>query len=104
RLGHNFKDPGDGQTKILWLSQVDHCGVTDSTCMPPVTFIPTQLSNRVDRAGTTNSIIRYRMSSIVNESGGVIAVTYSAPECVAGSNMPASPDSNTKRCFPVYWL
>src|SRR6185503_3287877 len=30
--------------------------------------------------------------------------TYSAPECVAGSNRPVSPDSNTKRCFPTYWI
>jgi RHS repeat-associated protein len=104
RLGHQFKDPGDGLAKILWLHQIDHCGLDDSTCLPAVAFSPTQLSNRVDLAGTTNSIIRYRMSSITTESGGTIAVTYSAPECVAGSNLPATPDTNTKRCFPVYWV
>jgi len=104
-LTHEFKDPGDAQTKILWLKKIDHCGlVAGSECLPPVTFNPTQLSNRVDKAGTTNSIIRYRMREIVTESGGVIAVSYSAPECVAGSVMPAAPDNNTKRCFPAYWM
>jgi RHS repeat-associated protein len=103
RLTHEFKDPGDGNQKILWLKQLDHCGVSDSTCVPPTVFNPVQLSNRVDLAGTTNSIIRYRIASITSESGGVIAVTYSTPECVTGSNMPTSPDTNTKRCFPVYW-
>ncbi|HVQ90196.1 MAG TPA: RHS repeat-associated core domain-containing protein [Mycobacteriales bacterium] len=104
RLTQVFKDPGDGLAKILWLSSLAHCGTDDTTCMPSNTFIPTQLSNRVDLAGTTNSIIRYRMSSIQTESGGLISIAYSAPECVAGSNMPAAADSNTKRCFPVWWV
>ncbi|MGH3646393.1 MAG: hypothetical protein ACRDTM_04335 [Micromonosporaceae bacterium] len=43
------------------------------------------------------------MAGISNESGGRISVNYSSQECVAGSNMPAAPESNTKRCFPVYW-
>jgi RHS repeat-associated protein len=103
RLTHEFKDPGDGNQKILWLQRVDHCGLDDNTCVPPITLMATQLSNRVDRAGATSSIIRYRMLSITNESGGLITVTYSAPECVAGSVMPASPDTNTKRCFPAWW-
>lgn len=104
RLTQVFKDPGDGLAKILWLSRLDHCGAADGTCTPPVAFIPTQLSNRVDLAGTTNSIIRYRMSSIQTDSGGLISIAYSAPECVAGSTMPAAPDSNTKRCFPAWWV
>jgi RHS repeat-associated protein len=102
-LGHDFKLPGDGNQMILWLRAIGHCGVDDNTCLPKVTFTSVQKSNRVDRAGTTNSIIRFRIQSIVSESGGVIAVTYSAPECVAGATMPASPDTNTMRCFPQYW-
>ena len=49
-----FKDPGDGQAKILWLNQIQHCGLAGGElCLPPVRFNPTQKSNRVDRAGTT---------------------------------------------------
>ncbi len=104
-MTHEFKDPGDGQAKILWLSRIDHCGLVGATtCLSPVLLNPTQMSNRVDLAGTTNSVIRYRLRSITSEAGGVVSVTYSAPECVAGSTMPAAPDSNTKRCFPISWV
>jgi RHS repeat-associated protein len=105
RLTHEFKDPGDGNVKILWLNQIQHCGLAGGElCLPPVKFNPTQLGNRVDPAGATSSIVRYRMRSITSESGAVVTVTYNDRECVAGSNMPASPDTNTKRCFPTYWL
>jgi len=105
RLTQELKDPGDGQAKILWLKQVQHCGlVGGELCLPPVTFNPVQMSNRVDRAGSTSSIIRYRIRSITSESGGVTTLSYSDPECAAGTNMPASADQNTKRCFPVFWL
>jgi RHS repeat-associated protein len=102
RLTHAFKSPGDGNQNILWLSQIDHCGADDNACMPATTFVPTQLSNRVDAPTGTASIIRYRISAINTDTGGTIALTYSSPECSA-SNLPASPDTNTKRCFPVWW-
>ncbi|MEV4139287.1 RHS repeat-associated core domain-containing protein [Dactylosporangium sp. NPDC049742] len=107
-LNHVFKDPGDGHAKTLWLNSIAHAGLNNmpagtSTTMPDITFTGVQLSNRVDTSPTKNPIIRFRISSIVNESGAVTAVTYSQPECVVGSNMPASADNNTKRCFPVYW-
>ncbi|MGA5300194.1 RHS repeat domain-containing protein [Nucisporomicrobium flavum] len=105
RLEHEFKNPGDGQAKILWLRQITHCGlVGGELCLPPVTFTAVQGSNRVDPAGSTSSIIRYRMRSIVSESGSQLTVTYSEPECVAGTNVPSSPDTNTKLCFPLHWL
>jgi RHS repeat-associated protein len=104
RLSQEFKDPGDGNQRILWLREIAHCGLTDAECLSPVTFQATQLSNRVDRAGQVSSIIRYRMRSILNETGGVTTISYSAVECVAGSNMPAAADTNTKRCFPQYWM
>jgi RHS repeat-associated protein len=104
RLTQEFKDPGDGNQKILWLKSLDHCGTDDANCTPPITFTPKQLSNRVDTQGAISSIIRYRMNTITNESGGLLAITYSDPQCVAGSAMPASPDTNTLRCYPQYWL
>jgi RHS repeat-associated protein len=104
RLAQAFKDPGDGLQKILWLERIDHCGTDDNTCMPATSFIPTPMSNRVDKTGTPNSIVRYRMRQISTDSGGTISITYSAPECAVGSTMPAAPDSNTRRCFPAYWI
>ena len=104
RLTHVFKDPGDGLQKILWLKQLDHCGTDDNTCMPALSFVPTQMSNRVDPAGTPNSIIRFRMRSITTDTGGTISITYSGTECTAGAGLPAAPDTNTRRCFPAYWI
>jgi RHS repeat-associated protein len=60
------------------------------------------MNNRVDTA-SLDPIIRFRMASILTDSGAQINIGYSAQECVKGTNMPATPDSNTKRCFPVYW-
>ena len=104
-LNHAFKDPGDGHAKTLWLSGISAAGLaaTPNLTTPDVTFASVQLSNRVDTAVTKDPIIRFRISSITNEAGGVTAVTYSQPECVKGTNMPAAPDTNTKRCYPVWW-
>ncbi|MEV4134785.1 RHS repeat-associated core domain-containing protein [Dactylosporangium sp. NPDC049742] len=104
-LNHQFKDPGDGHAKTLWLSGISAAGLaaTPNLTTPDVTFASVQLSNRVDTAVTKDPIIRFRVSSITNEAGGVTAVTYSSPECVKNTNMPAAADTNTKRCYPVWW-
>ncbi|WP_327587297.1 type IV secretion protein Rhs [Nonomuraea sp. NBC_00507] len=103
-LNHLFKDPGDGREKILWLDGIAHAGkVGTTTTVPDIRFNGVQMSNRVDTSTTKNPIVRYRISSIVDEFGAVTSVTYSRAECVLGSNMPALPDSNTKRCYPVWW-
>ena len=100
-----FKDPGDGHAKTLFLSKISRVGVNNglNTPTPDVTFNGVQLNNRVDKSPTKDPIIRFRVSSIGTEAGGTISVNYSAPECVLGTNMPASADNNTKRCYPVYW-
>jgi RHS repeat-associated protein len=102
-LGHEFKSPGDGHAAILWLANIGHCGTDDNICMPKVQFTATQRSNRVDMTGSTDSIIRFRIQAITNETGGITTVNYSGPDCVAGTRMPANPESNTLRCFPQYW-
>ncbi|WP_433607367.1 RHS repeat domain-containing protein [Dactylosporangium sp. CA-139114] len=103
QLTHEYKNPGDGNQKILWLNSLRVCAADDNLCRPATTFSPTQLSNRVDMTGTTNGIIRYRIGSLVNESGGQLSLTYSAPQCVKNVTMPAAPDTNTLRCYPVNW-
>ncbi|MEV4133041.1 RHS repeat-associated core domain-containing protein [Dactylosporangium sp. NPDC049742] len=102
-LNHVFKDPGDGHEKTLWLNGISHVGLDGgaNTTMPDVTFTAVQLQNRVDTSPTKNPIIRYRISSVTSESGAVVAVTYSQPECTA-SALPVAA-TNTKRCYPVYW-
>ncbi|MFF5232843.1 RHS repeat domain-containing protein [Dactylosporangium sp. NPDC000521] len=106
KLSHQWNDPGVNLQKVLWLSTIQGCGTTDDTdaCLPAVRLTPVGMSNRVDMAGTTNSITRYRMSSILTESGNTIAITYSGKDCVAGQSMPAAPDNNSRLCFPQYWV
>jgi RHS repeat-associated protein len=103
-LTHEWKNPGDGHDKTLFLGRIGHTGlVGGSQSVPDVVFSGIQMNNRVDINGSRNPIIRYRISSITTEAGGVISVNYSAKDCVTASKMPANAHTNTFRCFPVYW-
>jgi hypothetical protein len=105
-LHHRFPDPGDGTRAGLWLDSLSHTGlVGGSLSVPDVTFQPTPMNNRVDTAlkNGLRPMNWPRLTEIDTETGEKIFVTYSAPECVSGSNMPAAPDSDTKRCYPVRW-
>ncbi|MFE0688237.1 polymorphic toxin-type HINT domain-containing protein [Streptomyces xiamenensis] len=87
----------------LLLADIRHTGHTAAapSTLPPVTFGYTQLTNRLDATGDGFApFIKARLSSIADESGGQIDVTYSAPACVRGS-LP-TPETNTTRCFPQY--
>ncbi|MER6536625.1 RHS repeat-associated core domain-containing protein [Streptomyces sp900105755] len=104
-LDQSFPDPGDGTSAGLWLKSITRTGKDGSTkAMPPVTFAGVQLSNRVD---TTHddiaALIKWRVRTITSETGSVLTVNYSDPQCVAGTTMPSAPDSDTLRCFPTYW-
>ncbi|MEU9327707.1 RHS repeat-associated core domain-containing protein [Streptomyces canus] len=104
-LAQSFPDPGDGTSAGLWLKSISRTGKDGSTkAMPPVTFAGIQLYNRVD---TTHddiaALVKWRVRTITSETGSVLTVNYSDPQCVAGTTMPSAPDSDTLRCFPTYW-
>jgi RHS repeat-associated protein len=101
---HQFPDPGDGEKAALWLKGIKHTGLVGGTAeMPSVTFQGKALPNRVVTANDgVAELIRYRVNGVVSETGGVISVEYQ-PECKAGGPMPANPETNTLRCFPVHW-
>jgi RHS repeat-associated protein len=100
-LEQSFPDPGDGEKAALWLRSITHTGLVDgSISLPPVTFAGAQLPNRVYQADGLSPLIRYRITGIVSESGGVTSVNYAPAEC---TSPPARPETNTKRCFPVRW-
>ncbi|MFE7314177.1 RHS repeat-associated core domain-containing protein [Streptomyces sp. NPDC057555] len=87
----------------LELESIQHTGHTAATpiTLPKTTFAYTQLVNRLDRTGDGYPpFVKDRLSTIADEYGGQTDVTYSDPECVAGS-LPA-PESNTTLCFPQY--
>ncbi len=101
-LTQDFPDPGDGTSKALRLTKITHTGnVGTAVALPPVTFGYTQLPNRVDPA-LGPAMIKYRLNKITSETGGVTGISYRAAEC-SSSNIPASPSTDNKRCFPVYY-
>ncbi|MER7274595.1 RHS repeat-associated core domain-containing protein [Dactylosporangium sp. NPDC000244] len=102
-LGYEFRDPGDGTSPALWLASITRTGkVGGTSALPAVTFEGTQLENRVDAEEGIPPMYKWRVTDIYDESGGHTRVNYSAKECTRAA--APTPDSNTKRCFPAYWV
>lgn len=108
-LAVRWLDPAAGdQSRIMWLDTVTRTGLNGTTpgiTLPPVTFGPTgsTMPNRVKAADGNGAFRRYRLGTIANETGAVLGIAYSPADCVDAAKMPASPETNTYRCFPVYW-
>ncbi|MBB6567807.1 RHS repeat-associated core domain-containing protein [Kribbella sandramycini] len=103
QLTQSFPDPGDGYKASLWLKSIEHTGHVGGTAtLPAVTFEGTKFPNRVERMDGVGPLNRYRITAVVSEAGGVVAVTYAEPDCTA-SSLPYKPETNTKRCYPVSW-
>lgn len=92
----------------LELASIQHTGKADTPegapdiTLPKVTFGYDQRTNRLDIPGdNTAPFIKERLSTVEDESGGQIDVTYSTAACDA-ANLP-SVDSNTTLCFPQYF-
>ncbi|UUV28308.1 polymorphic toxin-type HINT domain-containing protein [Amycolatopsis roodepoortensis] len=105
-LAHTFPGTGDASPSALWLSSVTHTGKggVGSITRPATTFGGFMFANRVDTANDQYSpITRYRINEIRTETGGRIGVAYSGPDCVAGTRMPASPETDTMRCYASFW-
>ncbi|MFJ4808987.1 polymorphic toxin-type HINT domain-containing protein [Streptomyces longwoodensis] len=102
KLTHVFTDNGDG-SKSLWLKNIDHEGrVGTATSLPSIELYGSQLPNRVDVAGDNiQAMNRFRLSGVLNESGGQLSVIYAPADCTAGS-LPKEGES-TRRCYPVKW-
>lgn len=107
-LSQTFPDPGGSTGHQLWLESVEHLGLAataaaDDVTLPKVTFTGRSLPNRVDATGDQGlPMYRFRIIQIQSESGGLTSVTYSDKDCTTTS-LPGSPQSNTRRCFPVHW-
>ncbi|WP_371497545.1 hypothetical protein OG871_16385 [Kitasatospora sp. NBC_00374] len=114
-------DPVTGKTQdpknagalqsVMWLSEIKHTGKdtsaggTGTLTLDPVTFTGLEMDNRVDGLSPAAPPLYHpRISSIQTDTGESVAVTYRAPECSRVNNtMPASADSNTMACYPVFW-
>jgi RHS repeat-associated protein len=103
-LTHTFPDPGDTTRPGLFLHKISHQGlVGTAVSMPDIEFTGIQLANRVTIAQHSPAMNWWRLARIRNETGGTINITYSSPDCVPGSRMPAALHANTLRCYPVRW-
>lgn len=75
--------------------------------LPATTFVGSQMPNRVDALLDGRSpMTRFRLTSIVSESGAQTSVVYTPEDCVNDGttvSLPPSPESNTRRCMPVWW-
>ncbi|MEU0391353.1 polymorphic toxin-type HINT domain-containing protein [Streptomyces sp. NPDC006208] len=107
-LNQDFKSTGDGGVAgeyPLWLNSVQHTGKNGTpVSLPPVVFEGKQLPNRVDNNEDGNPpFLRWRVETIQTETGARIAVKYAPTECSteAPKKLPASPETNTLRCYPV---
>jgi hypothetical protein len=108
-LAQDYPTLNDSTTMpSLWLESITRTG-EDGTpvTLPPVTFGPVPLANRVESTADLNDgysiITRMRLGTITNETGGVVTVAYDTPpsSCTSG-NFPA-PDANTTLCYPDWW-
>jgi RHS repeat-associated protein len=103
-LRQGFPSTGEGAPKPLWLDGVTRTGHVGGTAsLPEITFTGQTMDNRVDAQEGLLPITRYRIVRVVGEAGGVTEVGYAEHDCVRGSRMPANPETNTQRCFPMYW-
>ncbi|GAA4887159.1 polymorphic toxin-type HINT domain-containing protein [Streptomyces coeruleoprunus] len=105
-LTQDFPDPGDGSNPGLWLRSIQHTGKSGTpVTLPAITFSGIQLHNRVDKVGDDiPPFIKWRVRTVTSETGSVLTVNYSDPECLADTNIPSALDKNTKRCYPVKWI
>ncbi|MFF4121063.1 RHS repeat-associated core domain-containing protein [Streptomyces sp. NPDC001714] len=105
-LTQTFPPTGDTTTPSLWLSQIVHTGKDGGSLdLPPVKFEGQALANRVDGLDGYQPITRYRMTKVTTESGEVITVNYTGPQCHRTGTpvLPSSEDNNTYLCYPQYW-
>jgi RHS repeat-associated protein len=105
-LTQDFPGSGDASPPALWLTQITHTGKGGGTpiTLPPTKFDRYIFPNRVDTLGDKYTpLTRSRLKEIRTETGSRVTIAYSTPDCVAGAKMPASPETDTYRCYAAYW-
>jgi RHS repeat-associated protein len=101
-LGQQFPGIGDQE---LWLDSITHTGFNPdgtSLALPPLKFAGQLYANRVEGYKNLPKMAHWRLTNITTDTGSIISVTYSAPDCTAGT-VPADLPNNTTLCYPVYW-
>jgi RHS repeat-associated protein len=101
-LTQTFPTPGDNMSAALWLETIQQTGlVNGSQSTPAVNFDGIEEPNRVDALEGIAPMMKWRVNTVNNETGGRLMVNYSEPECTR-AGLPQA-HANGKRCFPSYW-
>ncbi|MEV6489964.1 RHS repeat-associated core domain-containing protein, partial [Actinoplanes sp. NPDC051633] len=109
KLRQEFLSAGTGEGVPMWLAGLTRTGELAraggvATSDPEIVFSPgaEPLENRVDAENDQRTDLkRWRIKSILNESGGKTLISYSDRDCTR-SSLP-QPKTNTTRCFPAYY-
>ena len=102
-------DIGDSSDQTLTLVGIRRAGHTGTPItLDPVTFTYHKRPNRVaggtqPGGGNILPLTKPRVNTVTTETGAITTVTYTEPECVRGSSMPAAEDDNETSCYPQYW-
>jgi RHS repeat-associated protein len=112
-LKQSFPGSGDATPPAMWLDEIIHTGKGGDSradiTLPSTKFAGFIFANRVDTvADKYTPLTRRRLVGIENETGGYIGVAYSGDDssgqyCKAGVRMPASPETDTMRCYAAWW-
>jgi RHS repeat-associated protein len=108
-LSHSFPAPGDGTKAALWLTKVQHTGSRAGQAPitePPTEFSGLTLQNRVWVVDGLVPLDKWRLSSIRDSLGAVTSVNYAPAQCLPSdaTALLANPESNTKWCYPEWWV
>ena len=111
-LRHWMPDPEDGTKPNLWLHEVVHQGADTTTTGatqwitdPATIFNGWALPNRVwDVASGQAPMNRIRLGTITNSTGAMTSIKYLATDCTKENIGAIVPQTNTKRCFPQWWV
>jgi RHS repeat-associated protein len=86
----------------LVLASVTHQGdVGGSVALPPVTFGWTAMNNRVPYNNNYPAMQRYRLTSVISETGAQTDISYNPASCAA--TQQSDPSGNDWPCFPQFW-
>jgi RHS repeat-associated protein len=111
-LSQSFPDPGDGTSPALRLDSITRTGSDASAgvtgggvSLPAVSFLYATMPNRVPGSLSWPAFNRFRITGIDTETGGVVNVAYSAPDCGQSATAPdlPAPANDTRLCYQAYW-
>jgi RHS repeat-associated protein len=106
-LSHTYQDPdpATAEDAKLFLTGIQRMGRAGTALtLPPTTFAPVTLNNRVDTAGALSAMPHWRIGVVTDEFGRQVQPTYGQPHpCPNPIPDPPNWDLNTRDCFPQRW-